>query len=391
MRLSPEIKSFIKKHETDDIRDLALKAKHYPNMDMPFVLQQIAGRQIAKEKIPSWYNCDNIIYPKHISLEQCSSENTAHYKACLCQGKSLVDLTGGLGVDFAFISQKFEQATYIEKQQELSELAINNFAALQLSNIKVINADAINYLQSMEKVDLIYIDPARRDITGRKTVLIEDCSPDIVQIEKILEKKAERIMIKLSPMLDISLALNTLSHISDVYAISNNNECKELLFIKKNCETNTQIHCVNIRKERIDEYSFSKEEEEQAVIDYTSHPGKYLYEPNSSIIKAGAYKSIANKFNLNKLHINSHLYTSEILHPDFQGRKFRIESISTLNKKELKQHTASLTKANITVRNFPLSVEDIRKKIRLNDGGDTYIFATTLADERKVIIFCHKV
>lgn len=395
MGLSATIKSFVREHENDDIRALALQARRYPDVDMQLVIQQIAGRQIAKEKIPEWYKYEDVIYPKHISLEQSSSQATAVYKARLCKGDSMVDLTGGLGIDFSFISQQFDQAVYVEQQSYLVELASHNFSVLNLKNTKVINEDATEYLRKMQKVNLIYIDPARRDSVGRKTVCIEDCTPNLIEIEDLLDKKAGQVMIKLSPMLDISLALRTLRNVSDVHIISVNNECKELLFIKDNQQTNrtTSLHCVNIQNNSTDKFSFTKEEEEQTVINYisTSSLNRYLYEPNASIIKAGAYKSTAKAFGIIKLHASSHLYTSENLLEDFPGRKFEIQSIFSLNKKEIKKHLHNIKQANITTRNFPLPIQEIRKKTGLKDGGDVYIFATTLADEKKVLILCKKI
>lgn len=392
-----QIQQFIKDHESDDIRSLALQAKRYPEIDMPFALQQIAGRQITKEKVPVWYACDRIIYPKHISLEQCSSQNTAQFKASLYDGYSLTDLTGGMGVDFSFMATRYLQATYVEQQTELVQLANHNFRELGLANATIVAGDAVTYLQSMSPVDLIYIDPARRDTKGQKTVLIEDCTPNIVDIEVLLEEKSKRTMIKLSPMLDISLALKSIRNVSDVYIISSNNECKELLFVKENDINDTNdthnsplLHCVNILKDRIHLFTFTKIQEENLQINYTACVSKYLYEPNSSLIKGGAYKSISKRYNLHKLHINSHLYTSDELQPDFEGRKFIVDGVSSLNKNELKPFLSQISQANIATRNFPLSPQELRKRLKLNDGGDVYIFGTTLDDGKKVLIFCRK-
>ncbi|MBK5721955.1 SAM-dependent methyltransferase [Dysgonomonas sp. Marseille-P4677] len=390
MNLSNQLINFIHLHEQDDIHSLALQAKQFPDIDIHIAIRQISGRRIAKEKIPSWYVNDRIIYPKHLSMEQCSSEQTARYKRSICKGRAMVDLTGGFGVDCSFISSGFEEATYVEHQEELAELVAYNYTILEQEKIKVVSSDAIDYLTSMSPVDLIYIDPARRDDTGRKTVLIEDCTPNILEIETLLEEKALQVMIKLSPMLDISLAVKSLKRVSDVYIISVGNECKELLFIKKKSQEKTSYHCVNIHHEKLEQFTFYKEEEESIVLGYTSQVDKYLYEPNASILKAGAYKSIAKEFTLNKLHPSSHLYTSDILYDGFQGRKFIVEAICSLNKKDLKMYLKDIKQANITTRNFPLSVQEIRKKTGLRDGGDAYIFATTLADEKRVLIICKK-
>lgn len=392
MRLSADIKQFINEHESDDIHALALQSSHYPGIDITFVIQQIRGRKIAKNKIPSWYENQDIIYPKHLSLEQCSSEYTALYKANLISGNILVDLTGGMGVDIAFLSQRFKKAIYIEQQTELVKIAEHNFSVSQHNNIQVIDGDGLTYLKSMEPVDCIYLDPARRDTKGRKTILIEDCTPNILEIEALLESKAKTVMIKLSPMLDISLAVNALNNISDIHVISHNNECKELLFIKKNLDSTTScnIYCINIQGNRTDTFTFHKKDEEAISISYSNKIGKYLYEPNASIIKAGAYKSVAHQYSIDKLQINSHLYTSDNLIENFQGRKFRILTVSSLNKNELKDNLRKINQANISTRNFPLSSQELKKRLNLKDGGDIYIFGTTLSDNRKVILICDK-
>lgn len=389
--ISGTFNEFVKEHENDDIRVLALRATQYPEIDMQFAIRQITGRRIAKEKIPSWYINENILYPKHLSLEQSSSERTARYKANLVNGDSMIDLTGGMGVDFSFLAAKFRHAIYVEQQTELTEIALHNFKELGLTNVVVKNEEALSYLQDTPPIDLIYIDPARRDIVGRKTVSIEDCTPNILELESLLEEKGKETMIKLSPMLDISLALKSLSNISDVHIISYNNECKELLFIKKKTDKETLYHCVNIQKEKTDILSFTRDMEEETVISYKPQIGQYLYEPNSSIMKAGAYKYLSTYYNINKIHPNSHLYTSDSLIPNFQGRSFIIKNVSSLNKKEVKQYLHNIKQANITTRNFPLSVQELRKRTGLKEGGDIFIFATTLADEKKVLLICKKI
>ena len=393
MELSACIKSFIKGHENDDIHLLTLQAHRYPDIDIQLAIRQIAGRQIAKIKIPSWYKNEDILYPQHISMEQSSSEATANYKAQLCEDNAMTDLTGGLGVDFSFLAKRFSSATYVEQQAELAEIAKSNFNTLGLHNVKVINGNAVEYLENMQTVDLIYIDPARRSSGGQKTVFIEDCTPNLIEIENLLSVKAKRVMIKLSPMLDISLAIKSLKDISEVHVVSVNNECKELLFIKDKMNNNDTIpfYCINIKNNKTDIFSFSKEEEEKTAIEYTNSLNTYLYEPNASIIKAGAYKSIGKSFSLNKLHPSSHLYTSDNLLPEFPGRGFKIKNVFSLNKKEVKESLSNIKQANISIRNFPLSVQEIRKRTGLKDGGDLYIFATTLSDEKKVLILCEKI
>jgi hypothetical protein len=390
INLSADLIRFVNEHEQDDIHSLALKSKKYPDIDMELAIRQISGRRVAKGKIPTWYSHDHIVYPRSLSMEQSSSEQTARYKAALYGGVSMADLTGGFGVDFSFISPNFKEATYIELQPELTTIARHNFDVLGLNNVTVINSNGADYLSAMPSVSMIYIDPARRDDTGKKTVLISDCTPDILAIEDLLDEKAGMVMIKLSPMLDISLAVRSMRNVSDVHIISVNNEVKELLFVKRKTADKTLYHCINITGGNTDTFTFSKEDEETTIVNYASQSDKYLYEPNASILKAGAYKSIAAEYSFRKLHPSSHLYTSDVLRTDFQGRRFVIEHICSLSKQDIKEYLSKLGQANITTRNFPLSVQEIRKKTKLKEGGDTYIFATTLYDEKKVLIVCRK-
>lgn len=394
MILDKNTKDFIETHLLDDIRKLALKSDKYPNINMPFALQQISGKQKAKTKLPSWYKQTDILYPDHLAMEQCSSELTALYKVSLLdKGNTFADLTGGFGIDFSFIAPKFEKSIYIEKQTELANIAKHNFKILQLQKSVIIEDDSIQFLSNYDQsIDTIFIDPARRNLSGKKTVLIKDCTPDLKQIDLLLNKKAKTTMIKLSPMLDITQACNIITNISDIHIISVNNECKELLFIKKTKkESITIIHCVNIlsnKKKQI--FNFTKDEENALQISYTSDIKKYLYEPNSAILKAGAYKSIANRFNIQKLNSNSHLYTSDSEIKDFPGRKFVVEKEIQPNKNEVKIMLKNITQANITTRNYPITAQELKKKLKLKDGGNHYLFATTLSNEKKVLILCQK-
>lgn len=394
MILSPEFLSFCEEHEDDNIYELSLQHKNNHNIDIQSAIQQIKGRQIAKHKLPSWYAVENITYPIHLSLEQASSEKTAHYKQSLVTGgETMIDLTGGLGVDISFLSAKYNKAIYVEQQEELTTLAKHNFQALGLHNIDVINSDSNEYLRELNsQVDLIYIDPARRDNSGHKIVMIEDCVPNLLEIQNELRSKAKRVMIKLSPMLDISLALSKLGCISFVHIVSVDNECKELLFLmeKDKVTSDVQFHCVNIGKQQTDSFSYMQKEEVQATSNFTSDLGIYLYEPNASVMKSGAFKLIGQRFGLKKLQINSHLYTSNIMEEGFPGRKFKINRVSSFGKKELKQALNEIDKANISVRNFPMSVEALRKKLKVAEGGTDYIFATTLEDNQKVLIICER-
>jgi len=392
--LTDNIKQFIREHENDNPHELALKSVSFSETDFKFILQQIAGRQIAKRKIPSWYSYEEIIYPKHLSLEQASSERTAIYKSSLTGDiNTFIDLTGGLGVDFSFMSRSASKAVYVEKQSGLVDIAKHNFGVLGLHHTAEIQADAVEFLQKMTgKADVIYIDPARRDQANRKIFLIEDCVPNLIEIDSLLDEKSDITLIKLSPMLDITQALHSLKNVKQVHVVSVNNETKELILLKQKTNEETTIHCINlISDNRKESFVFTKNQEESSIVNYTDTLGKYLYEPNSSIMKAGAYKSIASAFSLHKLHVNSHLYTSNIFAEDFPGRKFQIKAISSFSKKDIKYFLNGITQANISVRNFPLSVDEIRKRIKLKEGGDTYIFATTLMNKKKVLILCEKI
>ena len=367
MHISSETRLFIREHSTDDVRTLALQSKKYPDVDMPVAITQIAGRQIAAEKIPSWKKIEDIRYPKHLSLEQCSSEITAYYKAGLLQGDSLTDLTGGFGVDCSFLAERFKSVTYVERQEELCGIAAHNFLILGLNHINVKNEDGIAHLKAMSPVDCIFLDPARRNEHGGKAIAISDCEPDVAELEGLLLNKAKQVMVKLSPMLDLSLALRELQQTQEVHIISVNNECKELLLILG--QTVPQCSQCN----------------------YTDSLDEYLYEPNTSLLKAGAFKSLSSAFPIRKLHPNSHLYTSDTLIDNFPGRIFRIVNQCSFNKKESKECLADLKKANITIRNFPATVVELRKRIKLSEGGDTYLFASTLNNEQKVLIRCEKI
>ena len=392
MQISSETLRFIEENALADVRSLALQAKKYPQVDMAMAVVQIAGRQIAEAKVPSWYHTEGLLYPKHLSMEQCSSEATAIYKAGLVEGDSFADLTGGFGIDCSFLSRKFKQADYVERQAELCELAKHNFPLLGLS-IGVHNEDGVEYLKQMQPVDCLFLDPARRDGHGGKTVAIADCEPDVSTLEDLLVEKAKKVMVKLSPMLDLSLALKHLKYVREVHIVSVNNECKELLLIlqKESASLDITIHCEHIvNASEHQSFSFTQEQERTSDCPLATEVGAYLYEPNASILKAGAYRSLTQTYACNKLHASSHLYTSELFIEDFPGRRFKVEAVSGFGKKELKEFLQGMEKANLTIRNFPSSVADLRKRLKLKEGGEDYVFATTLADESKVMIKCRK-
>ena len=381
---------FIRDHRLDDIRKLALQTPSFTglNIDIPWALTQIEGRRWVENKIPSWFLLDEIVYPPHLALEQCSSEATARYKAELLSGNSFVDLTGGFGVDFAFISGKFQEAFYVEKQKKLCEIATFNFTALKLTSARVIHADTTDYLKKMLPVDVIFIDPGRRSALDKKVFSIERAEPDLLKIQDLLLEKAESVLIKLSPMLDISQALKQLKNVSEIHVVSLENECKELLFLlKKGYKSEPLITCVNLnKKNNHPEISFLLSQEKARQINYTSEIEQYIYEPNASLLKAGFYKSLTSLYPIRKLHPDSHLYTSNQFIPDFPGRIFQTEAYTSFNKKEIKNFLSETDKASLSIRNFPLSVAKLRKKLKIKEGGEIYLFATTLANEKHVLI-----
>jgi 16S rRNA G966 N2-methylase RsmD len=381
---------FIQVHRRDDVQKLALQFHSHADsdVDIPFALTQIEGRQLVAAKIPSWEQRDDLIFPPRLALEQCSSEATARYKAGLLSGNTFADLTGGFGVDFAFMALNFKKAFYIERQKELCEIAQHNWKTLRLDSAIVENTDCVAYLEKMSPVDVIFIDPARRSVSGKKTIAIENAEPNLLEIQDLLLKKASTVLIKLSPMLDITQSLNKLKQVAEVHVVGVDNECKELLFLLKRQQMQEpQIYCVNISTKGKDEkISFRYLEEKACPIEYASEIEEYLYEPNVTLLKAGLFKSLAQMYPVRKLHPDSHLYTSQTLIPDFPGRIFKVETFSSLNKKELKHFLNDIPKANLTVRNFPVGAEELKKRLRIADGGEIFLFATTLADGKRVLV-----
>lgn len=465
---------FIRQHQDEDVRQLAFLGSKNSDVDMPFALDQIRGRQMARVKLPRWANIDGIIYPPHISMEQCSSEVTAMYKAELaarllnseiCEfatkgtvvpkftknddtlGKqenvSFLDMTGGFGVDFSYIAAQLGvNSMYVERQAHLCEAAKENFERLGLKNAIVKNGDGVEVLHGFSTCDadsqiskemplrLIFIDPARRDDAGNKVVSLQDCIPDVTLLQDEMLEKSDFVIIKLSPMLDWHRAVSELKCVREVHIVSTGNECKELLLVlssslgdkaKSSTEvdeahvsetddetSHLKIYCIN------DNQVMSYDETDKSVVSIASGiecgivglekcsseendlsqdncKPLYLYEPNASLMKAGCFGVISSRYGVKMLAKNSHLFVSEDPVADFPGRSFRIKAVSSFNKKDLKRQLSGITKANIATRNFPLSVTELRKRLKLKDGGDTYIFATTLSDESHVLFICEKV
>ena len=378
---------FIQQHRTDDVRRLALQGGRHPEVDIHYALEQIAGWQKARTKLPSWAARDGIIYPSHLSMEQCSSEATALYKAQIAgKGLRFVDLTAGFGVDAAFIAEGFQQVVTIEQQEKLCAITSENYRLLGLSQVEVRCGDGVDYLHAMEHADLIYIDPARRDEHGGRTYDIADCTPNVLELREELLAKADRVMIKLSPMLDWRKAVEDLGKVSEVHIVSVDNECKELLLVLSESPKPLQVFCVNDD----DVFAFLSALTQNASLSLQPLNLRFLYVPNASIMKAGCFEELAQRLQIAPLDRNSHLFVSDSEVSGFPGRCFKIEKITSLNKRELKEALAGIYQANIAVRNFPLSVAELRKRLKLQDGGDTYIFATTVADKGHQLLICHK-
>lgn len=391
--MNNETLKFITNHENIDVFTLRLQFGNNPQVDIDLAIRQIAGRQKVKYKVPLFYNNDEILYPAQLSLEQSSSESTAIYKSTICNGNSLVDLTGGFGVDCYFMSQQFKQTTYVERQKELCDLAIHNFKVLDSDQVKVIHSQTEEYLSTIERVDWIFIDPARRSKGGKKVVLLSDCEPDVNMLYSSLLEKAAHVMVKLSPMMDISAVIRDLPNTNEIHIISIDNECKEvLLILNQGIEINQKIVTVNIGNNKENQlFEYKLEEEHASEVTYAPKVNQYLYEPNAAIMKSGAFKLIGNRFGLHKLHKNTHLYTSNDLIAEFPGRIFEVKEQWGNSKRELKNLVDKMPKANISTRNYPLSAEELRKKLKIREGGDVYLFACTLNNEQKIIIETNKV
>ena len=390
---------FIRQHQDDDIRQLALRGTKDPEVNLAFALQQIDGRRRALEKLPSWAAIEGIVYPPHLSMEQCSSEQTARYKAEVAgSGESFVDLTAGFGVDSAFIAQRFKKAVCVELQPELCAISSANLQLLGLRQIEVVNGNGIDYLHTMPPADLVFIDPARRDEHGGRTYGIADCTPNVLEMIDELLTKAQRVMIKLSPMLDWRKAVEDIGkqYVSAVHIVSVNNECKELLIELKRWKgeevKEMKVVCVNLLSDGSEErFEFDAQTPSPIkTFHYSLFTFHFLYSPNASVMKAGCFDLLAERFGVMPLHVNSHLFVSDVRVSDFPGRAFVIEKTTTMNKRELKESLAGMTQANIAVRNFPLSVADLRKRLKLQDGGDTYIFATTVENVGHLLLICRK-
>lgn len=355
------------------------------------IRHQVLSRKKIQKKLPTLFNCKEIIYPVSLSLEQSSSETTAKYKANLIKGKTFIDLTAGMGIDSLFFAKQFEKGILIERNAALAEIDLHNYFVLNQNNVEIaVGIDSIDFInQFTEKVDLIYVDPARRNEQGNKVVSLTEYEPNVVSMLDNLFAISSNILIKTSPLLDISKAIAELKFVKQVHIISIDNECKELVFhLEKDYVDKIKITTINFDKKENQVFEFLLNHEKESISEF-SEPMNYLYEPNASIMKAGAFKIIGQQLGLKKLHQHTHLFTSEILKEDFPGRTFKIDAISKFDKKEIAKIIPEM-KANIAVRNFPISTNEVKKKLGIKDGGDVYLFVTTNWKNEKVIIITKK-
>ncbi len=395
---------FISTHLTDDPRRLALRRDRFPGVDFAFALDQIAGWQRARTKLPQWAATRGVVFPPHLALEQCSSEATARYKAavverlgglgCLGAGageRTLVDLTGGYGVDFAYLAPAFGRAVYVERQELLCRIARHNMGLLGLGRAEIRHADAAGALHAMPRLGggggatLVFLDPARRDAHGGRVYGLADCSPDVCAMRDELRDKADVVMLKLSPMLDVDAAVRQLGDVAEVHVVSVDNECKELLVVMRRGAEAPRTCCADIHGGRVEAFSFTQRGG-GAPLAAGVAAGDYLYEPNASIMKAGCFGEVGRQTGLEQLDANSHLFVGREWRPDFPGRKFSIRAVTSLNKHELRRALGGLTRANISVRNFPMDVAALRRRLKLREGGDTYLFATTCQGRHLLLV-----
>lgn len=394
---------FIREYRERDIRQLALQANRFPDVDMPYALDQIQGWQIARRKLPKWAACDGVIFPPHLSMEQCSSEPTAQYKLNLAtewaervdHASSMTDLTGGFGVDFSFTSCAFAAATYVERSEQLCSIVEHNLPLLGLNNATVVCADAVEYLSTVEPQTMLFLDPARRDEHGAKTVMLADCTPDVVQLLPKLLEKSRFTMLKLSPMLDWHKAVDDLQGaVREVHIVSVGGECKELLLVLSTVvESELKVYCADLSTASDTSSIFVYTPGSSAPVTNSklkTQNSKFVHEPNASIMKAGCFDELAAAYGVSPVSRNSHLFLSDEPVDGFPGRSFVVERVTTMNKGELRKALVGIEKANIATRNFPLTVAELRKRLKIKDGGDVYIFATTTAEGEHLLLISRK-
>jgi 16S rRNA G966 N2-methylase RsmD len=386
--LQPEIQHFISENGSVNINQLALKKNPFPEIPYSVLLNQIAAKQKAKDKLPTWYQVNNIVYPEKISIEQTSSEITAKYKASLLSGTSVIDLTGGFGVDDYYFSKVVEKVIHCEINQELSEIVKHNYKQLQVDNMECFAGDSAVLLKDLnQKFDTIYIDPSRRNDAKGKVFMLVDCLPNVVDLQDFYFTYSNKILVKTAPILDIQAGLKELKNVKKIHIVAVENEVKELLWeIEKNWNSIPFITTINFEKNRVFQNEIALESNEIATY---SLPKKYLYEPNAALMKSGCFEAITSIFSVDKLHQHSHLYTSDLLQP-FSGRSFEIITAIPYQKNEIKTHLLN-KKMNVTTRNFPLKVDEIKKKHKISDGGTLFAFFTTNLNNEKIVLLCKKI
>jgi 16S rRNA G966 N2-methylase RsmD len=382
--LTKQVQQFINEHLDDDIRRILFKKSPFKNVSSRELAEQIESKKRCEKKLPSWYHALNIYYPPKLAVEQASSELTANYKSNLIKADTLVDLTGGFGVDSYYFSRKVPHVTHCEEDLTLSEIAGYNSKVLGALNILFISRNSMEYLRDTDNFfDIIFIDPSRR-IKTKKVFLLKDCEPDVISNYSLLLSKGKRIIIKTSPLLDIQSGLNELKHVSEIHIVSVKNDCKELLWIiDRDFNEEPEVTCAAINGTETQRFSFKLSAERSLILKTWSPPLQYIYEPDVSLLKSGCFKLIADRFNLNKLHPNTHLYTSGELNEKFMGRKFKV--ISCTSYSNFSRNNA-LNKANVITRNFPLLPEEIKKKYHIRDGGSSYLIFTTGPSNQSLVI-----
>ncbi|GAA4377365.1 class I SAM-dependent methyltransferase [Hymenobacter koreensis] len=391
--LSAEARQYVAEHLHDDPATLALQARRYPHLPVPELVRQIQARQKAKAKVPTWADNAELVFPPTLSVEQASSARTAAFKAGLVSGQRLADLTGGFGVDAAHFAASFAEVHYVERNPQLAAVVEHNLAVLGITNVQCHTADAAAWLRAQPDghFDYIYLDPARRDKADKKIFRLTDCEPDVLRLLPLLLRKARRVLLKTSPMLDIEQAIQELGHVRRLWVVAVDNECKEVLYkLGPEAAVDPERLTVNLLRDgREQSFRLNKTREARAIPRY-AEPQQYIYEPNVAVLKAGGFKSIGMSYNLLKLHQHSHLYTSDTLRTDFPGRVFRCLANCRYDKKELLSHLGPEQRAHVTTRNFPDSVADFRYKTGIREGGTLYLLGTTDLRNRLIVLVCER-
>lgn len=387
MNWTEEMKRFVSDHADADVERLLLSAHRYPDIDVPFAAVQIAARRKIRDKLPSWYACPDLIMGSTLAAEQCSSEWTARYKARLVVGDSLADLTGGMGVDCYYMSRNVASALYVERDHTLCEAARHNFAVLHAVNIVIREGDGI---ADIPNADTLYADPARRTVSGGRVYDLTACTPDVVAARSRLMAHCSRLVVKISPMADLNLVARILPGIEQAHVVAVRGECKEVVLVLGETTEPMRVECVDLLPTRDVHFSFTRDEEAQARPTYADGIGRYLYEPSAALLKAGAFRCVATRYGVEKLDVNTHLYTSDAFRADFPGRAFAVEACIPFSAKTLRTLGRDIPQANIAVRNFPLAVDALRARTGIRDGGDTYLFAATLRRAGRCLLKCRK-